>query len=70
MDKSSYNCPNCGAPVKADVCEYCGTQLKSRENCRKDFKIDILLDNVCKETIASGFYRNFLSVNEARRLLL
>lgn len=24
------NCPNCGAPVVADVCEYCGTVF--REN--------------------------------------
>ena len=22
---NSYNCPNCGAPITADVCQYCGT---------------------------------------------
>lgn len=65
MNKETYNCPNCGAPVKADICEYCGTQLKSRGR----LKMDTLLDNVCNETIASGFYRNLLSVNEARQLL-
>ena len=21
----SYNCPNCGAPITTDVCQYCGT---------------------------------------------
>ena len=22
---NSYNCPNCGAPITTDVCQYCGT---------------------------------------------
>ena len=24
------NCPNCGAPIKGNVCEYCGTVFKDR----------------------------------------
>lgn len=25
VDKYMYNCPNCGAPITGDKCEYCGT---------------------------------------------
>ena len=27
MAKEILNCPNCGAPITGDRCEYCGTQL-------------------------------------------
>lgn len=26
------NCPNCGAPINGDVCEYCGTDLSRLQN--------------------------------------
>ena len=26
-----YNCPNCGAPITGDHCEYCGTMFRDRE---------------------------------------
>lgn len=36
------NCPNCGAPVNGNICEYCGTV---HNICPKqDLKIDIRLD--------------------------
>ena len=25
MKMNSYNCPNCGAVITKDVCDYCGT---------------------------------------------
>lgn len=25
-----YNCPNCGAPITGDKCEYCGTMFRDR----------------------------------------
>ena len=25
MIERNFNCPNCGAPISADVCPYCGT---------------------------------------------
>lgn len=30
-DKHLYNCPNCGAPITGDKCEYCGTVFMDRE---------------------------------------
>lgn len=27
MDHGLMECPGCGAPVRGDVCEYCGTEL-------------------------------------------
>ena len=38
------NCPNCGAPVTAHICEYCGTTL-SNKHSSVDF------DNKCNELL-------------------
>lgn len=35
-DKSNNKCPNCGATITTDKCEYCGTAI----NLNKEFKID------------------------------
>ena len=42
------NCPNCGAPVSGDVCEYCGTifaehnkKLKALEEALARVKIEL-----------------------------
>lgn len=29
---NELNCPNCGAPIKGDECEYCGTVFRQRKN--------------------------------------
>ena len=26
MDENRTNCPNCGAPLKDGICQYCGTE--------------------------------------------
>ena len=31
QDDSPKNCPNCGAPIVGDSCEYCGTVFEKRE---------------------------------------
>ena len=28
-EPAQRNCPNCGAPIRATVCEYCGTNFRS-----------------------------------------
>ncbi len=28
IKKKSCNCPNCGAPITSDICEYCGTEFE------------------------------------------
>lgn len=33
---SRFNCPNCGAPISGDRCEYCGTQFIDCTNLRPD----------------------------------
>ena len=36
------NCPNCGAPINSDVCEYCGTNL-SKHRRVYSYTCDMLL---------------------------
>lgn len=33
---SKFNCPNCGAPISGDRCEYCGTQFIDCTTLRPD----------------------------------
>ena len=33
---SNFNCPNCGAPISGDRCEYCGTQFIDCTTLRPD----------------------------------
>lgn len=37
-----YNCPNCGAPLKHNYCEYCGTVFKRSDGVSKT------LDKLCE----------------------
>lgn len=32
------NCPNCGAPIKGNVCEYCGTISPLFEEKKRDYE--------------------------------
>ena len=58
------NCPNCGAPIKSSVCEYCGTRFDLSQNTafpqiniiREDRPCDILgaTTTISKEWIARG----------------
>ena len=45
-DASFYNpglnCPNCGAPITGDRCEYCGTQfIDTTVDCNKPFYLKV-----------------------------
>ena len=33
---SNFNCPNCGAPISGDRCDYCGTQFIDCTTLRPD----------------------------------
>lgn len=57
------NCPNCGAPIVADQCEYCGTVFYTPKQCDHN---DILANhNTAERLLASGV----ITANEARELL-
>ena len=43
---SSFNCPNCGAPITGDKCEYCGTHfIDCTMDTEKPFYIKIRVGN-------------------------
>jgi hypothetical protein len=47
--REELNCPNCGAPIKKDRCEYCGTQffdLSDMELNRESFLKIKINDNI------------------------
>lgn len=59
---STTNCPNCGAPIVADKCEYCGTVFHTSKRCDRD---DILANyKTAERLLASGV----VTANEAREL--
>lgn len=35
-------CPNCGGPVKGDICEYCGTVFTDIQKIKNTLKQEIL----------------------------
>ena len=35
------NCPNCGAPVTSDRCEYCNTVIYNEDNAKKEVLLEI-----------------------------
>lgn len=45
--KEELNCPNCGAPITGEKCEYCGTVFYDWAviDSEKDFYIKMRLDN-------------------------
>ena len=51
MKIDSYNCPNCGAPITTDVCQYCGTvfldfvAIQANKPSYIKFKVDDLNDS-------------------------
>lgn len=56
------NCPNCGAPIVSDQCEYCGTMFNVPKLCSHD---DILsMYKNAERLLASGV----VTVNEVRKL--
>ena len=56
--KEELNCPNCGAPITGEKCEYCGTVFYDWAviDSEKDFYVKIRLHNnlvMCKARMAS-----------------
>lgn len=54
------NCPNCGAPITGDVCEYCGTVFKKAVN----YEV-VPTYGVTMQEFADAF-RVFTTTNERR----
>ena len=71
------NCPNCGAPIRKPVCEYCGTMLSDgglvdhdMVELYADGEVAFVFDmprpsEQMKRAIATGI----MSVGEARQML-
>lgn len=55
------NCPNCGAPIVADQCEYCGTVFRTLIKCSHDAL-------KCHETVERLLASGIVTANEAREL--
>lgn len=37
-----FNCSNCGAPLKSDICEYCGTYYPDQASLSKSAVNDLI----------------------------
>lgn len=73
------NCPNCGAPITGDKCEYCGTVFRFQE--KKNDDVILYADGVefarseAKEItekkirIASKLLEMGISINAARKMV-
>ena len=59
--KAIDNCPNCGAPLHGDECEYCGTAFT-----RKNEGIPIY--DPYGNYVTTLFAKGILTYNEARKL--
>lgn len=47
------NCPNCGAPVSGDVCEYCGSTFRAVEKGGFDGTVFVPSEVQCLTTVVS-----------------
>lgn len=56
------NCPNCGAPITGDKCEYCGTVFRKQINAEEQ-SVEIIYDKTFAAT-STGLFQ----VNEMRRM--
>lgn len=50
---SNFNCPNCGAPISGDRCEYCGTQFIDCTTIRPDKAFYLKYSQDGKKTIVA-----------------
>lgn len=56
------NCPNCGAPITGDKCEYCGTEFSQSRINDLTLKVDY-------SSILAAVRSNCITPNECRRLI-
>ena len=50
------NCPNCGAPIRGDVCEYCGTISPLYDEKRQEYESRIAKLNAELESAKQSDY--------------
>ena len=62
------NCPNCGAPIRGDECQYCGTAFTRKHEMPIYEKYTDIYDPY-GNYITTLLHSNILSPNEARQLL-
>lgn len=61
------NCPNCGAPVVADQCEYCGTVFRDRRKDLIDNTVTLQMHITGAELLQKCVESMIITPNEARR---
>lgn len=72
------NCPNCGAPITGQVCEYCRTVFEQRPDPRlyvrenECVKQMMAIENLYEEALAAmrAYGHGFFTPNEIRRRFL
>lgn len=50
MNAEPLNCPNCGAPITGEICEYCGSRVLPRADADV-LTVKLYADNVCVEEL-------------------
>ena len=74
---SGTNCPNCGAPIRKPVCEYCGTMLADGGLVDHDV-VELYADGEVtgvfdiprpSEQMKAAIAAGIMSLDEARRIL-
>lgn len=49
-DGPPLNCPNCGAPITGEICEYCGSRVLPRAEADV-LTVKLYADNICVEEL-------------------
>ena len=57
------NCPNCGAPISGDRCEYCGTQFIDCTTIRRDKPFYLKFSPDDEHTVICKVFLENLTVN-------
>lgn len=50
MNAEPLNCPNCGAPITGEICEYCGSRVLPKADADV-LTVKLYADNVCVEEL-------------------
>ena len=49
-DGTPLNCPNCGAPITGEICEYCGSRVLTKADADV-LTVKLYADNICVEEL-------------------
>ena len=66
---SNFNCPNCGAPISGDRCDYCGTQFIDCTTIRPDKPFYLKFSPDGQNTIISKVYLENLEISMERETI-